>query len=72
MSGKAKENLHDRVCYTILRAPDRFPGDMGMNLEKSFSEMHAHLAEAYESSSKEYESIKSLLDCAYASYRKDE
>ncbi|WP_415898521.1 hypothetical protein [Neptuniibacter sp. QD48_11] len=37
MSEESK--LLDRVRYVILKAPNRFPSDTGMTLEKAFNEM---------------------------------
>lgn len=69
MSHRAKEKLHDRICYTILKAPDHFPIDTGMTLEKSFLQMHADLAEAFLPTEEACNSIGVLLDRSYASYQ---
>lgn len=36
-----KAELIDRIRYVILKAPNRFPSDTGMTLEKAFEEMRA-------------------------------
>lgn len=69
MSHRAKDKLHDRICYTILKAPDHFPIDTGMTLEKSFLQMHADLAEAFSPTEEAYNLIGILLDRSYASYQ---
>jgi hypothetical protein len=40
MSNKMKADLIDLIRYVILKAPDRFPSDTGMTLEKAFDEMN--------------------------------
>ncbi len=68
MSREAKEKLHDRICYVILKAPDRFPDDTGMNLDNAYAEMHESLDKFCDSASKEHQSIKELLEGSYRSY----
>lgn len=70
MNRKAKERLHDRVCYTILKAPDHFPADTGMTLQKTFQQMQEHLTETYDPGTNEHTSIMFLLDSALESYKK--
>lgn len=68
MNTESKNMLHDRICYVILKAPDRFPSDIGMNLDKAFSEMNKNLKLCFDTGSKEFQCIARLLKDAYASY----
>ena len=70
MNREAKERLHDQVCYTVLKAPDHFPADTDMDLQKTFQQMHEYLNAAYEPGTNEHTSIEILLESALANYKK--
>lgn len=72
MNREAKENLDDQVCYTVLKAPDNFPADTDMNLQKIFQRMHQSLNAAYNPGTNEHGAIAGLLEKSLANYKKSD
>ena len=44
MSDQAIPDLRDLIRFVILKAPDRFPADISMTLERAFVELNELLA----------------------------
>jgi endonuclease IV len=58
-----ESKLLDRIRYVILKAPNKFPRDTGMNLEKAFEEMNALV-----NSIKSQNEFQKCLERAHANY----
>ena len=72
MSSKIRtfSDFIDRIRYVILKAPDHFPADTGMNLEKSFELLYDGLDYCESKFSSRKAEVRSHLDESLAAYRR--
>lgn len=70
MKTEAFSDFVDRVRYVILKAPNHFPTDTGMNLEKSFELLYDGLEYCEDKFSSRKAEVRWHLDESLAAYRR--
>lgn len=69
MSKQSFSEFYDRIPYIILKAPDHFPSDSNMDLEKAFSKLVSDMTDSREELGRFFERISELVDQSLSSYR---
>ena len=69
MSRESYSEFCDRIPYIILKAPDHFPRESGMDLEKAFADLTFNMERSCKELGEEYERISRLVSQSLASYR---
>ena len=69
MSRQSFSEFYDRIPYIILKAPDHFPKDYDMDLEKAFAKLNSDLIDSKEELGGFFDEIRSLVDQSLQSYR---
>ena len=69
MSKQSFSEFYDMIPYIILKAPDHFPTDYEMDLEKAFSQLNANLVESENELGDFYEEIKAKVSDSLEFYR---
>lgn len=69
MSKQAFSEFYDMIPYIILKAPDHFPTDYEMDLEKAFSELNKKLEESEKELGQFCKEIKDKVSDSYRFYQ---
>lgn len=69
MSKESFREFSDRVCYVILKAPNRFPSDTKMNLERAFVELMRGFDASKEEFGAQSDNVAQLIENSLAAYR---
>lgn len=69
MSREAFSEFVDRISYVMLKAPDRFPADTSVDLEKAFADLFRGLNDSKEEVGPESGKVAELLEQSLAAYR---
>lgn len=69
MSKQSFSEFYDRIPYIILKAPDHFPCDYDMDLEKAFAKLKSDLLESKGELGDFFEEIDTLVEKSLHFYR---
>ena len=72
MSKQSFSEFYDRIPYIILKAPNHFPNDYDMDLEKAFSRLNSDLIDSKEELGDHFEKINILVEQSLQYYRDDD
>lgn len=69
MSKQSFQEFYDRIPYIILKAPNHFPSDSDMDLEKAFSKLIFDLNNSKDELGSYFSSISDLVNQSLSEYR---